>query len=107
MAGGRFSVLFRRFFQVGTNFRPIRYGVGGMGGGGRVVGHGWGGRWINDPYGPFGVAVATWCSYNIAIYTIWTPQFKGNHRDIFQIYPGGGIYYDISRFHGYQDMQTI
>ena len=29
--------------------------------------------------------------YNPA-YTILTPQFKGNHRDIFQIYPGAGIF---------------
>ena len=40
MAGGRFSVLFRRFFQVGINIRPTKYGggwdgrgVGGEGGG--------------------------------------------------------------------------
>ena len=28
----------------------------------------------------------------ITIYTILTPQFKGNHRDIFQIYPWELVY---------------
>ena len=38
-----------------------------MGGGreGGWWGEGWGGKWINHPYRPLGVAVATWCSYNI------------------------------------------
>ena len=41
------------------------------------------------------------------VYAILEPQFKGNHRDIFQIYPGVGICYDMSHCHGCQDMQAI
>ena len=42
MAGGRFSVLFRRFFQVGINIRPTKHGGGWDG---RGVGGRWGG-WV-------------------------------------------------------------
>ena len=40
MAGGRFSVLFRLFFQVGINIRPTKHGGGRDG---RGVGGWWGG----------------------------------------------------------------
>ena len=40
-------------------------------------------------------------------YITLIPQFKGNHRNVFQIYPGASIYYDIYCCHGYQDIQAI
>ena len=48
MAGGQFSVLFRRFFQVVINIRPTNHG-GGWDGRGRAGGEegGWGGRRLN------------------------------------------------------------
>ena len=66
MADGRFSVLFRQFFQVGINIRPPEHGYGWVDGigGGRAAGKRIGREEDKPPYRQFGVAVATWDMYS-------------------------------------------